>query len=124
MTSPPPPTLRPCRLRNCVSSQESRDPYRIEPLRFPGDANRAWAVLLDLLRGWPRTALLEEGANTARARFRSAVFRFPDTADFLLDREAKTIHFRSAAKYGRRDFDVNRNRMEAIRAAFTAALGS
>lgn len=107
-----------------MSSQESRHPYRIEPFRFTGDPDRAWAVLLGLLRGWPRTALLEEGADAARARFRSAVFRFPDTADFLLHREAKTIHFRSAARYGRRDFDVNRNRMEAIRAAFSAALGS
>jgi uncharacterized protein (DUF1499 family) len=107
-----------------VSSQETRDPYRIEPLRFAGDPDRAWSVLLDLLRGWPRTRLLEEGAEVARARFRSPVFRFPDNAVFLLDREGKVIHFRSAARWGRRDFDVNRHRMEAIRTAFAAALGA
>jgi uncharacterized protein (DUF1499 family) len=118
----PPPALRPCRLRNCVSSQETRDPYRIEPLRFAGDPDRAWRALLDLLRGWPRTRLLEKGPEVARARFRSPVFRFPDNAVFLLDREGQTIHFRSAARWGRRDFDVNRKRMEAIRAAFAAAL--
>jgi uncharacterized protein (DUF1499 family) len=115
-------SLRPCRLRNCVSSQETRDPYRIEPLRFAGDPDRAWDLLLDLLRGWPRTQLLEAGADRARACFRSRVFRFPDFADFVLDREGHAIHFRSAARYGRRDFDVNRNRMEAIRLAF-AELG-
>jgi len=120
----PLPALRPCRRRNCVSSQETRDPYRIEPLRFTGDPDRAWRLLLDLLRNWPRTRLLEEGASQARARFRSLIFRFPDHADFLLDREAQAIHFRSAARYGRRDFDVNRNRMEAIRKAFAAALGA
>ncbi len=107
-----------------MSSQETRNPYRIEPLRFSGDPDRAWSVLLDLLRGWPRTRLLEEGATHVRARFRSLIFRFPDNALFLLDREAQTIHFRSAAKYGRRDFDVNRKRMEAIRAAFSASLSS
>jgi len=124
VTTPlPPPALRPCRRRNCVSSQETRDPYRIEPLRFTGDPERAWSLLLDLLRGWPRTRLLEQGATQARARFRSLIFRFPDHADFILDREGKTIHFRSAARYGRRDFDVNRRRMEAIRTAFAAALG-
>ena len=122
--SAPPLALRPCRLRNCVSSQETRDLYRIEPLRFPGDPDRAWGLLLGLLREWPRTELLEEGADAARARFRSAVFRFPDYADFRLDREAGAIHFRSAAKYGRRDFDVNRKRMEAIRAAFSASLSA
>ena len=120
----PPLALRPCRRRNCVSSQEARDPYRIEPLRFSGDPDRAWRALLDLLRGWPRTRLLEAGAGHARACFRSAIFRFPDYADFLLDREGAAIHFRSAAKYGRRDFDVNRRRMEALRAAFSAALGA
>jgi uncharacterized protein (DUF1499 family) len=106
-----------------VSSQETRHPYRIEPLRFTGDPDRAWSLLLDLLRGWPRTRLLKEGANQARARFRSLIFRFPDHGDFILDREGRTIHFRSSARYGRRDFDVNRNRMEAIRTAFAAALG-
>lgn len=106
-----------------MSSQETRDPYRIEPFRFSGDPDRAWGVLLGLLRGWPRTRLLEAGAARARACFRSAIFRFPDYADFHLDREGEAIHFRSAAKYGRRDFDVNRKRMEALRAAFSAALG-
>ncbi len=120
----PPPALAPCRRRNCVSSQETRDPYRIEPLRFVGDPERAWNRLLDLLRGWPRTVLLEAETDRARARFRSLVFRFPDDADFLLDREGQTIHFRSAARWGRRDFDVNRRRMEAIRAAFAALLDS
>lgn len=107
-----------------MSSQETRDPYRIEPFRFSGDPDHAWGALLDLLRGWPRTRILEAGSETARARFRSLVFRFPDDADFLLDREGRAIHFRSASRYGRRDFDVNRRRMEALRAAVAAALGA
>ncbi len=115
----PLPTLRPCRRRNCVSSQETREPYRIEPLGFTGSPDQAWQRLLDLLRDWPRTQLFEVDGTQARARFRSRIFHFPDDAHFVLDREGQTIHFRSAARWGRRDFDVNRRRIEAIRIAFT-----
>ncbi len=101
-----------------MSSQERRDPYRIEPLRFTGDPDRAWTHLLDLLRDWPRTRLFEAGTSRARAQFRSRIFRFPDDADFVLDREGHVIHCRSAARWGRRDFEVNRRRIEAIRTAF------
>jgi uncharacterized protein (DUF1499 family) len=38
--------------------------------------------------------------------------------EFLVDPEAKVIHFRSASRVGRSDFGVNRKRMEEIRKDF------
>jgi uncharacterized protein (DUF1499 family) len=43
-----------------------------------------------------------------------------DDVDLLFDDKAKVIHFRSAARLGRRDFGVNRERMEEIRRRFQA----
>jgi uncharacterized protein (DUF1499 family) len=42
----------------------------------------------------------------------------------LLDREAKVIHFRAAARVGRSDLGANRQRMEGIRRAFVEREGS
>lgn len=40
---------------------------------------------------------------------------YVDDVEFRLDAEANLIHVRSAARLGRRDFGVNRARLEAIR---------
>ena len=50
--------------------------------------------------------------------FRSAFFEFVDDVEFLIDDGAKLVHFRSAARMGSYDFNVNRNRMEDIRKRF------
>jgi uncharacterized protein (DUF1499 family) len=41
---------------------------------------------------------------------------FVDDVEFLLDEKARVIHVRSASRLGRKDFGVNRERIEAIRA--------
>lgn len=45
---------------------------------------------------------------------------FVDDVEFLLDAGARVIHVRSASRLGRRDFGVNRARIEALRAAVAA----
>ena len=49
------------------------------------------------------------------AEARSRVFGFVDDVEFRFDDSAKKIDFRSASRVGRRDFGVNRSRMETIR---------
>jgi uncharacterized protein (DUF1499 family) len=46
--------------------------------------------------------------------FRSALFRFVDDVEFVLDDSARVIHFRSASRAGYYDFGVNRRRMQEI----------
>jgi len=45
---------------------------------------------------------------------------FVDDVEFLLDPAARTIHVRSASRLGRRDFGVNRERIESLRTGFAA----
>ena len=47
--------------------------------------------------------------------FTSLLLRFVDDVEFLLDDEAKTIHFRSASRTGYGGLGVNRKRMEQVR---------
>jgi uncharacterized protein (DUF1499 family) len=52
------------------------------------------------------------------AEFRSAIFRFVDDVEFMVDPESQRIHARSASRVGYSDMGVNRRRMEEIQAAF------
>jgi uncharacterized protein (DUF1499 family) len=74
--------------------------------------------MLAVLRDRPRTRIVSEEPDYLKAECRSAVFHFTDDVEILFVDAAKRIHFRSASRLGRRDFGVNRRRMEEIRAAF------
>jgi uncharacterized protein (DUF1499 family) len=105
---------------NCVCSQDEAPTHAVEPLRFRGDADAAWARLTSAVREMPRTAVLRATDDYLHAECASLVFRFVDDLEFRLDRDAKVIHVRSASRVGRSDLGVNRRRVEAVRAAFGA----
>ena len=49
------------------------------------------------------------------AEFRSKLLGFVDDVELLFDEQAGVFHVRSASRLGRRDFGVNRKRVEALR---------
>jgi uncharacterized protein (DUF1499 family) len=106
---------------NCVCSQADDDAHRMDPIPFDGDADAAWSRLKATLAKQPRITVVEEKRDYLRAEAVSLLFRFVDDVEFLIDRDAKVIHFRSASRAGRGDLGVNRQRMEAIRKAFAEA---
>jgi uncharacterized protein (DUF1499 family) len=108
---------------NCVSSQSTDDLHAIEPLRFDGEAKQAWQRLIEVIRGMEKSRLVSIEKGYLHAEFTSALFRFVDDAEFLLDKETKMIHVRSAARIGYSDLGVNRKRIEMIRTRFTAPNG-
>lgn len=111
--------LTPCSNRsNCVCTQDDDPCHRLEPLRYSGDAEQAMDRLHVVLCARPRTCIVTRTANYLHAECTSLLFRFVDDVEFLLDDDAKVIHFRSASRAGRSDLGVNRRRMEAIRKAF------
>jgi uncharacterized protein (DUF1499 family) len=103
---------------NCVCSQAEDDAHRMDPILFRGDADAAWSRLKAALAKQPRTTVVEEEGDYLHAEAASFLFRFVDDVEFLIDRDQKAIHFRSASRAGRGDLGVNRQRMEAIRKAF------
>lgn len=113
--------LVPCPDRpNCVSSQADDTRHAMDPLRYEGDPDDAFARLKAVLHQLPRCTIVVEQGDYLRAEFRSRWFRFVDDVEFLNDRDHGLIHFRSASRVGYADFGVNRRRMEAIAQAFAA----
>jgi uncharacterized protein (DUF1499 family) len=119
MTSPPP--LPPCRRTpNCVSTQATDPAKKMDPIPYAGTLDEAREWLLRVLQAYPRTTVVQESPVSLKAECRSRIFRFVDDVDFVLDDRTKAIHFRSASRLGRRDFGVNRRRMESLRRRFLA----
>jgi uncharacterized protein (DUF1499 family) len=112
--------LRPCRRRpNCVSTEApADDPHFIEPIPYRGSPEEARRRFLDALRSLPRTRIVREEPGYVHAKCRSRVFRFVDDVEAVFDDAERKVRFRSAARLGRRDFGVNRDRMERLRRAF------
>jgi uncharacterized protein (DUF1499 family) len=102
--------LAPCRRTpNCVSSQA--DPADAEHYIAPlagriEDVRRA-------VESMPRTTIISATADYLYAEFRSKLLGFVDDVEFFYD--GAVIQVRSASRLGRRDFHVNRKRVERLR---------
>jgi uncharacterized protein (DUF1499 family) len=63
----------------------------------------------------PRTTVVAAETGYLYAEFRSKLMGFVDDVEFLVDPAKGVIHVRSASRLGRRDFGVNRDRIERLR---------
>jgi uncharacterized protein (DUF1499 family) len=108
---------RPKRTPNNVSSQaEPTDAeHSIAPIRFKGSAVEAMAAVRKAVEGSERATVVRHEGNYLYAEFRSKLLGFVDDVEFTYDDKAGVIHVRSASRLGRRDFGVNRARVEALR---------
>ncbi len=106
---------------NCVSSQASEGHF-VEPLAFETDPATAWTVLKQVVAEFPRASVVKEKDNYMRCEFRSAVLRFVDDVEFLLDDGRFVIHVRSASRIGYSDLGANRQRVEKLRQKLAAML--
>lgn len=113
----------PRRSPNCVSSQA--DPadaeHYIAPIKFGGNPVEAMAALRKVVDGAERTLVVRHEANYLYAEYKSKLFGFVDDVEFFASEKEGVIHVRSASRLGRRDFGVNRERIESIREQFAAA---
>lgn len=110
--------LASCRERlNCVSSQaDPADAQRyIAPIAFKGGALAAMAAARKAIESMERSTVIRHEGNYLYAEFRSKLLRFVDDLELTYDEKAGVLHVRSASRLGRRDFGVNRARVEALR---------
>jgi uncharacterized protein (DUF1499 family) len=102
--------LAPCKgSPNCVSSQASpadREHY-IAPI------HGSIAAVRKAVQSMPRTTIVAEKKNYLYAEFRTRLLRYVDDVEFFFD--GSVIHVRSCSRLGRRDFGVNRKRVEQLR---------
>ncbi len=110
--------LRPVRedLSNAVSSQATTEYHRIAPIAAGPDTKASFTRLRGVVAGLPGAAIVEERPGYLYAEFTTRWLRFVDDVEFLVDEKAAVIQVRSASRLGRRDFGVNRERIETIRA--------
>jgi uncharacterized protein (DUF1499 family) len=118
---------RPSFTPNSVSSQADlhadhpmREYARIAPLPAHPDGPAAMARLHSVIASLPGASIAESKPDYLYARFETRLMRFVDDAEFWYDPSARAIQVRSASRIGRKDFGVNRQRVEAIRAALAA----
>jgi uncharacterized protein (DUF1499 family) len=107
----------PRRTPNSVSSQaDAADgEHYIAPIPFKGDALAAMAAVRKAVESMNGSTVIRHEGNYLYAEFRTKVMRFVDDVEFVFDEKAGLVHVRSASRLGRRDFGVNRARVEAIR---------
>ena len=106
--------LAPCKSSpNCVSSQA--DPadreHSIAPIAFKGDV----AALRRAVESMPRATVIRQEGNYLYAEYRTRLLRYVDDLELYYDEKAGLVHVRSASRLGRRDFGVNRARVEVLR---------
>ncbi len=109
---------RPKSTPNCVSSQAdpSDAEHYIPPIAFKGDAAAAMPAVRKAVEGMRDATVIRHEGGYLYAEFRTKVMRFVDDVEFLHDEKGGVIHVRSASRLGRRDFGVNRARVESLRA--------
>jgi len=107
---------------NCVNSQtpESDAEHYIAPLTFEGTAPEAIARIKQVIAAMPRTEVIQQTENYLYAEFTTPIMGYVDDVEFFADEVTQTLHVRSASRLGQSDLGLNRQRVEAIRAAFNA----
>jgi len=113
---------------NSVSSQADLhagsdalvDYARIAPLAA-ADTTATMARLRSIVERMPGARIVEARRDYLYVQFSTRWLKFVDDAEFWASPAEGVIHVRSASRLGRRDFGVNRARIERIRAELSAA---
>lgn len=120
---------RPSYTPNSVSSQArawpdhpQREAAQIEPLALAaGDGAATMVRLRKLVEAMRGSEIVESRPDYLRVQFTTRLLGFVDDAEFWHDAGAGVIQLRSASRVGRKDYGVNRERIEALRAQLAAA---
>jgi uncharacterized protein (DUF1499 family) len=108
---------RPNWVSTTVAASDAK--HFVAPIAFSGDAAQAWRALEAAVAAIPRAKVVTRSPAYLHVEFVSRGLGFVDDAEFALDAARGVIHMKSAARLGVRDFSVNRDRVEAIRAALS-----
>ena len=130
--APANPGVRDGRLRppsktpNSVSSQADlwvqhpmQDYARIAPLAVKGSGPATIAQIKRIAEALPGAKVIEARDDYLYLQFTTRWMKFVDDAEFWFDPATNVVQLRSASRVGRKDFNVNRARIEAIRQALS-----
>lgn len=118
----------PSRTPNSVTSQAGLHPEHpmrgyaeIAPLALRGDGPATLVALRRIVESMPGAKVVKSEPDYLYVQFTTRVLGFVDDTEFWFDPAAGAVQVRSASRVGRKDFGVNRDRVEAIRAQLAAA---
>jgi len=104
---------------NSVSSQAllwpGHEAAQIEPLALRGSGPETMARLKAVVEAMPGAKLMQSRGDYLYAQFTTRLMKYVDDTEFWFDPAAGVVQVRSASRLGERDFNVNRERIEAIR---------
>jgi uncharacterized protein (DUF1499 family) len=116
----------PSKTDNSVSSQarawpgDTAQAAYIDPIAIAASDHDGSATLRRIeaaVAAIPGTQVVSSKPDYVYAQSTTKLLRYVDDMEFWLDAPARVIHVRSASRLGRKDFGVNRARVEAIRRA-------
>lgn len=114
----------PSRTPNSVSSQARmwpghpmQDKAYIDPLALRGSGQDTLDRIGRAIQTMPGARQVERHPDYLRVQFTTRWMRFVDDTEFWFDPARQVIQVRSGSRVGRKDFGVNRARIEAIRHA-------
>lgn len=117
----------PSKTPNSVSSQADmwvehpmQDYARIAPLPLKGDGAATIARIKTIVEAMPGAEVTQSQDDYLRVQFSTRLMKFVDDAEFWFDPASGVVQVRSASRLGRKDFGVNRKRIEVIRARLAA----
>jgi uncharacterized protein (DUF1499 family) len=114
--------LQPCpNSPNCVCSQAEDPRHAIAPIPYATSRAEARTTLLNVIAAMEDATIVTQDPAYIRVEVYVRGFGFIDDVEFLFDEEAHVIHVRSSSRVPYYDFELNRKRMESVRAAFEAA---
>lgn len=118
-----PPSTSP----NSVSSQAGLYPEHpqrryagIAPLPVAGSGPQTIEHLRRIVEAMDGARVVRSDSGYLYVQFTTPRLKFVDDAEFWFDARQGVVHVRSASRVGRKDFGVNRQRIEAIRARLAA----
>ena len=109
-------TKRPNQYLVCPENYCADKPHALAPT-YPVSAQELKALLEQALKNEHRLIKIPQSSDGATSTYQqsSAFFKFPDriTVKFIpVDKSTSSLTLYSRAKYGRRDFDVNKARVK------------
>lgn len=106
---------------HCVSSQADHRWYAIAPIAVRTTPAQDQQRLRQIIAAMPRSTIKVEQPGYLYATFQTPNAGFTDDLELLLSDDGAKFDVRSSGRIGWFDWDVNRDRVERIRAAFVDA---
>jgi uncharacterized protein (DUF1499 family) len=118
----------PSKTPNSVNSQADlwvehpmQEYSRIAPLALKGSGPATIAKIRRIAEALPGAKVIEARDDYLYLQFTTRWMKFVDDAEFWFDPVNNVVQLRSASRVGRKDFGVNRARIETIRQALVAS---